>query len=87
MRDAFLVIRAAARLYVRQRLRPDAEEATAQRTGIRNPSSPFRTWLRCMWHTGGTHDLDLASDRCRHCRKRWAELYPDDRAALGSYLR
>jgi hypothetical protein len=91
MRDTLLVLRAAALLYARQR-----REAAAANRGVDasdrdreriSPSSTFRVWLRCMWRTGGTHDLDLSAGRCRHCRKRWSELYPDDPAPSGSYLR
>lgn len=86
MRDALLVIRAAVRLYVRRRLAEGVDAGLTNRD-VRNPLPQFRTWLRCMWRTGGTHDLDLCTGRCRHCRKRWADLYPDDRAPIESYPR
>ncbi len=33
----------------------------------------MRRFFRCWWRTGGVHELDIASGRCRYC---WRELSP-----------
>ena len=36
----------------------------------------IRRWLRCWWYTGGTHQLQFDTNRCRYCRQPWSQLYP-----------
>jgi hypothetical protein len=31
----------------------------------------MRRFFRCWWRTGGVHELEIASGRCRYC---WREL-------------
>ena len=35
-----------------------------------------RARVRCLWRTGGRHELLLQSNRCRYCRQPWSRLYP-----------
>ena len=38
----------------------------------------LRLRLRCLWHTGASHELDFHSGRCRFCWRSWEQLYPTD---------
>jgi hypothetical protein len=39
-------------------------------------NSQFRKRIRCLWKTRGLHEIDLHSNRCRHCKQPWLLLYP-----------
>ena len=32
--------------------------------------------LRCLRHTGGQHELNIAAGLCRYCGRQWSTLYP-----------
>lgn len=53
-----------------------------QRSSVQPLMGFYRRWrdrIRCLRHTGGMHELDIALARCRFCKAPWATLYPHDR--------
>ena len=54
------------------RVFPQGTRAARSMKSIRS----IRARLRCSWRTSGRHELDIASARCRYCRREWSVLYP-----------
>ena len=39
----------------------------------------LRRRFRCFWRTGGMHELDISTGKCRFCRIDWDRLYKTNR--------
>jgi len=44
----------------------------------------LRRRFRCFWRTGGMHELDISTGKCRFCRIDWDRLYKTNRPSDNS---